>query len=107
MSVEGVNRRLTACWHCMKRLKSAPHTNEEGYGRASPRLHTIFDITGVGLAISVPVGVYVISGQVVKDISGPSAILAIIISGIAASLSGTYTPSHYHPFDYHTAVQQT
>ena len=88
MSIEGVQRKLTACWHCMKRIKSAPHSNDDGYGRASPRLHTIFDITSVGLAIAVPVGVYVISAQVVKDISGPSAILALFISGLAAVLSG-------------------
>ncbi|VDI42937.1 solute carrier family 7 (cationic amino acid transporter), member 1 [Mytilus galloprovincialis] len=48
----------------------------------------IFDLIGIGMGGSLGIGVYIVISYVIKHQAGPSAVLSVIIAGVAAVLSG-------------------
>ncbi|KAK2163630.1 hypothetical protein LSH36_76g04001 [Paralvinella palmiformis] len=82
-----LRRRLHTLQYRMQRLKSTSLT-ENIYVREEPRLHTIFDMMLIALSTIFPFSVFVISGYVVKDLAGPSAILSLIFTSLASGLAG-------------------
>ena len=44
----------------------------------------LYPLTGATLGV----GIYVLSGQVSKDLAGPSVVLSFVIAGFASALSG-------------------
>ncbi|CAG2236569.1 unnamed protein product [Mytilus edulis] len=47
----------------------------------------IFDLIGIGMGGSLGIGVYIVISYVIKHQAGPSAVLSVIIAGVAAVLS--------------------
>ena len=47
-----------------------------------------FDLTSLGVGTVVGAGLYVVAGQLARDVAGPAVILSIVIAAIAAFLSG-------------------
>ena len=50
----------------------------------------VIDLIVTGLVPSLPLALVVVSGVVVKDIAGPSAILSVLIAAVTSGLSGEY-----------------
>ena len=47
-----------------------------------------FDLTTLGVGAVIGAGLYVVAGQLARDIAGPAVILSFVIAGLAAFLSG-------------------
>ena len=47
-----------------------------------------FDLTALGIGSTIGVGLYVLTGDVARNKTGPNIVTSILIAGIASSLSG-------------------
>jgi amino acid transporter len=54
------------------------------------RVMGILDVTAIGISSTLGSGIYVLSGSVIGQYSGPSIIISFIIAGIATFFSGKY-----------------
>lgn len=52
------------------------------------RCLNIFDLTSIGVGATVGAGLYVVTGQIARDVAGPAIVLSFFIAGVAAFLSG-------------------
>ena len=50
-------------------------------------LHTL-DLTSIGVGTVVGAGLYVVTGELARDVAGPAVVLSFFIAGIAAFFSG-------------------
>ena len=57
---------------------------------ATPLLRclNVFDLTFLGIGATVGAGLYVVTGQVARDIAGPGVVVSFFIAAVAAFLSG-------------------
>lgn len=52
------------------------------------RCLNVFDLTSIGVGATVGAGLYVVTGQIARDVSGPAIVLSFFIAAVAAFLSG-------------------
>ena len=76
--------KLSLLWWNINRKKTVTDDFED---TPLNRCLNTFDITLLGIGHMIGAGIYVLSGTVIKDLAGPSAILSYILAGIAAILS--------------------
>lgn len=48
----------------------------------------VFDLTSIGVGATVGAGLYVVTGQIARDVAGPAIVLSFFIAAVAAFLSG-------------------
>jgi Gamma-aminobutyrate permease and related permeases len=74
-------------WHALNRRKvldSLALGNSE-----LARVLTTFDLTALGVGSTLGVGVYVLAGNVSKNIAGPAVVVSFLIAAIASVFAGT------------------
>jgi len=73
-------------WGAMTRTKT--FTEEEKTATKLNRTLNLMDLTGIGVGSTLGAGVYVLSGEVGRESSGPAVILAFTIAAFSSILSG-------------------
>ena len=48
----------------------------------------VFDLTSIGVGATVGAGLYVVTGQIARDVAGPAIVLSFFVAAVAAFLSG-------------------
>ena len=48
----------------------------------------VFDLTFLGIGATVGAGLYVVTGQIARDVAGPAIVLSFFVAAVAAFLSG-------------------
>ncbi|VDO02198.1 unnamed protein product, partial [Rodentolepis nana] len=79
-----VKTRLKEIWRAMKRTKTLESSSLETPLR---RCLNVFDLTLLGLGNMTGSGIYVLTGTVIRDKSGPSIFLSYLLAGITAFLN--------------------
>lgn len=75
---------MTSLWLAINRKKTV---TDDFHDTPLKRCLNTFDITLLGIGHMIGAGIYVLSGTVVKDLAGPSAVLSFLFAGFAAILS--------------------
>ena len=52
------------------------------------RCLTTLDLTSLGVAAVVGAGLYVVTGELARDVAGPAVVVSFFIAGVAALFSG-------------------
>lgn len=74
-------------WHVLNRRKGL---DSLAFGNSDlARVLTTFDLTALGVGSTLGVGVYVLAGNVSKNIAGPAVVLSFLIAAIASLFAGT------------------
>lgn len=74
-------------WHALNRRKVL---DSLALGNSKlARVLTTFDLTALGVGSTLGVGVYVLAGNVSKNIAGPAVVLSFLIAAIASVFAGT------------------
>lgn len=55
------------------------------------RVLNLFDLSSLGIGASLGVGVYVLAGNVARNIAGPAVVLSFLIAAIASVFAGKIT----------------
>ncbi|XP_069116835.1 cationic amino acid transporter 4-like isoform X2 [Argopecten irradians] len=81
---ERMREGMTSLWLAINRKKTI---TDDFHDTPLKRCLNTFDITLLGIGHMIGAGIYVLSGTVVKDLAGPSAVLSFLFAGFAAILS--------------------
>lgn len=74
-------------WHALNRRKVL---DSLALGNSNlARVLTTFDLTALGVGSTLGVGVYVLAGNVSKNIAGPAVVVSFLIAAIASLFAGT------------------
>ena len=77
---------LRGLWRRISRKKTI--SDDASQKTSLKRCLTTFDLTALGIGATMGVGIYVLSGEVAKEVAGPSILLSFVVSGLAAVMSG-------------------
>lgn len=68
--------------------KKGTDDDGEGGGVKLARVLTVVDLTVLGVGSTLGAGIYVLSGEVGRSVSGPAVVLAFLIAALSSILSG-------------------
>ena len=88
MTPDNIKEILHGCWGDMFRVKTPRYLPEDASLSTIHRRHTILDLFNTGLYGVMAVGIFSLSGIVVKDFAGPSAILSVFVAALAIVFTG-------------------
>ena len=88
MAPDNIKEMLHGCWGDMFRVKTPRYLPEDATLSTIYRRHAILDLFNVGLYSVLAVGIFSLSGIVVKDFAGPSAILSVFVAALAIVCTG-------------------
>lgn len=76
---------LVRLWKLLTRVKEIDNDSSD-----SPlkRCLNVYDLTFLGVGATVGAGLYVVTGQIARDVAGPGVVLSFFIAAVAAFLSG-------------------
>jgi len=73
----------------LKAMTRKKPLDEDNMGTSQlDRVLTVFDLTALGVGSTLGAGVYVLTGAVAKDNTGPSVVLAFLIAALTSILAG-------------------
>ncbi len=90
MDREAIHETLTNCWSSVFRVKTPRYLPEDPTISTVHRQHTLLDLVNSGLYAVTALGIFSLSGVVVRDFAGPSSILSVLIALIAVILTCEY-----------------
>ncbi|XP_002129428.2 high affinity cationic amino acid transporter 1-like [Ciona intestinalis] len=83
---------MTGCIGCAEigqAVARRKNVDEDTVGESKlARVLTVFDLTALGVGATLGAGVYILTGSVAKEISGPSVVISFLIAAITSILSG-------------------
>ncbi|KAJ7379574.1 hypothetical protein OS493_013969 [Desmophyllum pertusum] len=71
-----------------KRLKETERDRQRSSNSQLRRCLDVFDLTSIGVGATVGAGLYVVTGQIARDVAGPGIVLSFFVAAVAAFLSG-------------------
>ena len=88
MAPDNIKEMLHGCWGDMFRVKTPRYLPEDAALSTIYKRHAILDLFNAGLYSVLAVGIFSLSGIVVKDFAGPSAILSVFVAALAIVCTG-------------------
>ncbi|EDO34820.1 predicted protein, partial [Nematostella vectensis] len=76
---------LARFWRLLTRIKPI---NNDTSDSPLKRCLNVFDLTSLGVGATVGAGLYVVTGQIARDVAGPAVVLSFFIAAVAAFLAG-------------------
>ena len=87
MASNNIKEKIQGCWDDMLRVKIPRYLPEDASLSTVYKRHTILDLFNTGLYSVMALGTFSLSGVVVKDFAGPSAILSVFVAAFAIVLT--------------------
>ncbi len=89
MAEDNVKVMLHGCWEDMFRVKTPRYLpSEETTFNSITRQHTLLDLCNTGIYGVMAIGIFSLSGIVVKDFAGPSALISVPVAALAVVFTG-------------------
>ena len=88
MTPDNIKEIVHGCCGDMFRVKAPRYLPEDASLSTIHRRHTILDLFNTGLYSVMAVGIFSLSGIVVKDFAGPSVILSVFVAALAIVFTG-------------------
>ena len=76
------------CFHRLCRTKKLD--TEELTKSELKRCLGLWDLTAIGVGSTLGAGIYVLAGQVAREVAGPAIVLSFLIAAVVSLLSGEY-----------------
>ncbi len=87
MDREVIHETMSTCWSSMFRVKTPRYLPEDPTISTVHRQHTLLDLVNSGLYAVTALGIFSLSGVMVRDFAGPSSILSVLIALCAVTLT--------------------
>ncbi|OMJ07976.1 putative amino acid permease YfnA [Smittium culicis] len=82
-----VNSKARSLFKSLLRTKSIEEIREEAAASGMNRTLTRIDLISIGIGCTIGSGIFVLTGMVARDYTGPSIAVSFLIAGIASSLT--------------------
>lgn len=86
------NMNIKSIWRIMKTRKKI-HEYEIGSG--SEKDWNLFELIAIGVGSGLGFGVYVLTGHIIHNLTGPSALVSFAIAGVIGIIGGKYCDKYF------------